>query len=461
MLECQKIDFSDSDYIIGEYYMKLKALVDNLCDIIKIPNMSLFQIIGAIKKNGIRSCDPILISNIIKFKLDKISNTFVCPKCGSKLHHNKVISRSLKTSFGTINIKSPYYSCSKCKSFFEPYAKILNIRSCAYQYDLQKNIAKIASSVPFSEAAEIINDTYGYKITPDAIHQMTNELGAHAQLEELAPVASNIHSVIDEISQGKKQRPVLVFTADGAMAPVRTEKGKPNCWKENKGIRVYLVDDDHIVHVMSWHQICNKEKFIEYLQEIKKLNLFPKDKVRVCCLADGASWIWDAFEAVLPKARQILDYYHCTEHLHKFASIKFGESLAGETWIEKTKKRLFANDIRHVLAGLKRMKVSGDAEKARDSLYRYLSKNKDRVLYGKARRGGYPIGSGAIESANKFIGHVRLKRSRSWWKINNANNILKLRCGRYNKKFDQFFENFEQAHRQPWEFTKPTLSIVK
>jgi hypothetical protein len=154
--------------------------------------------------------------------------------------------------------------------------KVLNIRPGAYQYDLQKNIAKIASSVPFAEAAEIIRDTYGYKITQDTIHQMTNELAAHGRLEELAPDPASIHSVVDEVSQGKRQRPVLVFTADGAMAPVRTEKGRPNCWKENKGIRVDLVDDDHIVHIMSWHQICDKEKFIEYLQNIKNLNLFPK-----------------------------------------------------------------------------------------------------------------------------------------------------------------------------------------
>jgi hypothetical protein len=461
MLECHKIENFDSDYIIGQYYMNLKNLVDNLCDIINIPEMSLFQIIETIKSKNIRSCDPVLISQIIKFKLEKIFKEFECPDCGSKMNHNKFISRSLKTTFGTINIKSPYCFCPKCKSYFEPYAKVLNIRPGAYQYDLQKNIAKIASSVPFAEAAEIIRDTYGYKITQDTIHQMTNELAAHGRLEELAPVPASIHSVVDEISQGKRQRPVLVFTADGAMAPVRTEKGQPNCWKENKGIRVYLVDDDHIVHIMSWHQICDKEKFIEYLQGIKNLNLFPKAKVRVCCLGDGAGWIWDAFDATFPNARQILDYYHCTEHLHEFASIKFGDSTAGKTWIEKTKKRLFSNDIKYVLTGLKQMKVSGDVEKARDLLYGYLNKNMDRVLYGKARRGGYPIGSGAIESANKFIGHVRLKRSGSWWKINNANNILKLRCGRYNKQFDQFFENYEQAHREPWDPSKPALCVVK
>ena len=461
MLECRKIEISESDYIIGTYSMSLKNLVDKLCSIIKIPEMSLFQIIEKIKEEQIHSCDPLLISKILEFKLQNFFKEVSCPKCAAKMHHNKFISRDLKTSFGTIGLKSPYYSCSNCKSFFEPFAKVLNLRQGSYQYDLQKNIAKIASSVPFAEAAEIFQDTYGYKITPDAIHQMTNELGTHAYIEEIAPDPSIIDSVIDELAQEKKRRPVLVFTADGAMAPIRTGKGKPQCWKENKGVRAYLVDDDRIVHIMSWHQICNKNEFIKYLQGIKELELFPEDKVRVCCLGDGAAWIWDAFTMTFPKARQILDYYHCAEHLNEFATIKFGDSSAGKTWLKKTKKRLFSNNIKHVIAGLKRMKVTGKIEEARDNLCGYLSNNKDRLLYGKARRGEYPIGSGAIESANKFIGHVRLKRSGAWWKINNANNVLKLRCARYNKQFNQFFENFEQAHREPWEFSKPTFTIVK
>ena len=35
----------------------------------------------------------------------------------------------------------------------------------------------------------------------------------------------------------------------------------------------------------------------------------------------------------------------------------------------------------------------------------YLEENADRVDYGSLRRGGYPIGSGGIESGNKAITH--------------------------------------------------------
>jgi hypothetical protein len=213
------------------------------------------------------------------------------------------------------------------------------------------------------------------------------------------------------------------------MAPIRTEKGLPQCWKENKGVRFYLVDGKQIVHLLSWHQICSKKDFIKSLQVIKDLDLFPEKKVRVCCLGDGADWIWEGMNSVFPYARQVLDYYHCSEHLHAFAKVKFSDTSKRDRWLEQTKARLFENKGRSVLAGLKRMKVEGGAKEERDKLYNYLSKNIDRIDYRKAKKGGFPIGSGAIESANKFIGHVRLKRSGAWWKINQANEILRTtRC---------------------------------
>ena len=103
----------------------------------------------------------------------------------------------------------------------------------------------------------------------------------------------------------------------------------------------------------------------------------------------------------------------------------------------------------YVIAGIKRMDPkSNEAEKKITAVIRYLSNHQARVNYGAARRGGYHIGSGAIESANKFIGHVRLKRSGAWWYKTNANNILKLRCAKYNGTYDKIIELYKQIDRE-------------
>jgi hypothetical protein len=59
--------------------------------------------------------------------------------------------------------------------------------------------------------------------------------------------------------------------------------------------------------------------------------------------------------------------------------------------------------------------TSAEALKAIDNCWVYLNDHRGRTHYGKFRRGGYPLGSGGMESSNKCICHVRLKRSGAWW----------------------------------------------
>lgn len=150
-------------------------------------------------------------------------------------------------------------------------------------------------------------------------------------------------------------------------------------------------------------------------------------------LAMEQSGYGDCVKEYFPECRQVLDYCHCSEHLFDFAKIHFNNRDKANEWIEQTKIRLFHNNANHVISGLKRMKCqTGEAQNSRDKLVNYLSNHKERIEYGRLRRGGYPLGSGAIESSNKFISNIRLKRSGACWKVDYANNILKLRCAKYN-----------------------------
>ena len=85
-----------------------------------------------------------------------------------------------------------------------------------------------------------------------------------------------------------------------------------------------------------------------------------------------------------------------------------------------------------------------DARKAIDNGWVYLNEHRGRTTYRKLRKGGYPLGSGGMESANKFICHVRLKRSGAWWYEQNSNQMLALRCAKYNGTFQHVFERYRQ-----------------
>jgi hypothetical protein len=101
------------------------------------------------------------------------------------------------------------------------------------------------------------------------------------------------------------------------------------------------------------------------------------------------------------------------------------------------------------------MKPSSDSAKEQiDKTIGYLCERTDKLDYGKLKRGGYHIGSGGIESSNKFISNVRLKRSGAWWYPTNANNILKLRCAKYNGTFDRLMAEAKRKNKKTFSQNK-------
>ncbi len=161
--------------------------------------------------------------------------------------------------------------------------------------------------------------------------------------------------------------------------------------------------------VASWHQIQNAEQLTQDLKVAA--GRVPLERVTVALVGDGAEWVWNAMEGSFPAAGQVLDFYHCAEHIWTVAHSHYGESLDAQVWAETTLTRLCLDRVSDVLGGLRRMKPTGlsDAEEI-SKLIGYLENHRHRVQYAAAKAQGLPRGSGGIESANKFLVHSRLKR---------------------------------------------------
>jgi len=377
-----------------------------------------------------------------------------CPDCNRRLKARKKLKREVQTLIGSITLHRPYFYCHKCRRGFFPLDEALGLSKHKIQPDIQKLEAWLASEMPYETAVETLERCAGIKLSNHHAHDIANEIAEELQVLDVCPDKEEIHLKIDSLSEGKFRRPVLMIGIDGSHAPTRPEpsprkgaRGKGE-WKEVKGFRMYLLDNDRIIHLISWHQIKNDKELAADMLQIKHAGLIPEEKVRICVVGDGASWIWNRVQEIFPQARMVLDYYHCYEYLHKTAQAQYGQnSQKAQEWLEATLTRLFVNSINQVIAGLKRMKPSSnDAGEQIKKTIGYLSKRKDKTGYGAAKRGGYHIGSGGIESSNKFISNVRLKRSGAWWYPTHANNILKLRCAKYNGTYDRIMENFRNKN---------------
>ena len=393
-----------------------------------------------------------------------------CPHCHRRIKAAaEKVKREVVTLIGPIELYRPYFYCKVCRYGFYPLDEALGLSERKIQPDVQEIEAWLTSEMPYDLASETVKRCTGLDLSNHHCHDVTNELAQDLGILDICPGKDEIHSKIGELSAGKFRRPVLMIGLDGAFAPTRPEpsprKGKRGKgeWQEVKGFRLYLLDGERIRHLISWHQIKDDKELAADLLKIKDAGLIPEDKVRICVIGDGASWIWNRIHEIYPKAKLVLDYYHCSGYLNDLAQAQYGkDSQKGQEWVEAALARLFSNQIDSVLAGIKRMKPSSDAAREQvEKTLRYLSNQKDKVDYGSRKRGGYHIGSGGIESSNKFISNVRLKRSGAWWYQTNANNILKLRCAKYNGTFDKVTAKIRSNNKRNHNQTEtPELRLV-
>ncbi len=135
------------------------------------------------------------------------------------------------------------------------------------------------------------------------------------------------------------------------------------------------------------------------------------------------------------------------------ASVQFSNDEEEKVeWVEAAITRLYCGEIDGVLQGLEDLDPKdSDADKEKKKTLGYLRKNKDRIDYPQERKAGYPTGSGGIESSNKYISNIRLKRSGAWWYVVKANEMLALRCAVYNGTYDHVFQEYKEktlAHQK-------------
>jgi len=395
-------------------------------------------------------------------KAEQQQLTAPCPRCGRARAARGVGRRTVETVVGKVELARPYFYCVAWGHGVAPLDTPWGVAPGRKQFDVQQAVTKLTAEVPYETAGELLAELTGLEGSVPTAHTLTNEVTAEVGVLEVAPTHEGIAAKGAAAAAGKRRRPIMVLAIDGAYVPTRPERAKGSRpgrqkarakrarwqgeWREAKGFRFYLVDNERIVHILSWHQMQDDEALFTALRQVKAAGLIPADQVRLCVVADGAQWIWARVTALFPTAREIWDSYHCAEHLHRLALTQYADHpQQALEWVEATMARLFLGEVDKVIGGLKRMRPSAvKAGPEVDTLITYLRNNCHRSAYRSQRQGGYPLSSGGIESAHQFICHVRLTRSGAWWYVADGNHMLALRCAKYHGTFERVFGRYQQ-----------------
>jgi hypothetical protein len=201
---------------------------------------------------------------------------------------------------------------------------------------------------------------------------------------------------------------VDTVSIDGGKVRLRTPLGQESLWNDYKAvtlrglsIQAYFRQNEDLV---TW---------------VNAQPLAPS----VSCLGDGHEGIWNLFAHIGDphQRREILDWFHLMENLHKVAPpVNCGY----------VKACLFHGKLNEAIWALLRV-----ASKSALKFIAYLQNHRSRLPHYQAlQQAGFTIGSGEVESAVKQINR-RLKISGAQWSTPNVSQVLKHRCAYLNGYF--------------------------
>jgi len=232
-----------------------------------------------------------------------------------------------------------------------------------------------------------------------------------------------------------RERDRLYLEVDGHLCPTREPKAGPEDqgYREAKAVIAFSEQDvaevskerHEILHKILQAQIMDSARFQALFAEVYR-HAGGDRAAEVIVLADGARWIWNMVEDLLPHAVQILDFSHAKQYLWDAGKLIYGESSAFVApWVKEQETLLLEDKVARVLAHLEHFL---DLAPPLTPILHYFQHNQARMRYGTYRQRGYFIGSGAIESAGKQLAAGRIKGPGMRWNVTELNALLTLRC---------------------------------
>jgi len=332
-----------------------------------------------------------------------------------------------------------------------------------YPLDELLDLCRLKSSKRF---AKVINQLTIFMPEEHVKKQMKSILDIDISVTSISNLVTRFGNSLHHVMERKAKRPytikekeknvdVLYIELDGAMTPLWGEHTRE--YKENKlGIVfnnkdiVYKIEKDG----RKTSEIIRK-KFISTIAdgvEPAKKMLFAVavekgyySAKQVIFLGDGASWLTKCREEYFSKAIQILDWFHAVEHLWETAEKIFGDNKEkSKKWAEPLQSLLWEGKVQEVIKQLTQM--ADKMKKHQTELYGlhgYYVSHAEYMRYDEYRKNGWYIGSGAIESANKYIVAQRLKQSGMIWSKIGADAMIWARCKYFEGDWNEYWNKIK------------------
>lgn len=350
-----------------------------------------------------------------------------CPRCGRRCRARvRAKERTLQTLSGRVTYRRNYHYCDDCSLGFYPRDEQYDIpKTGEVSSELERRILDFAMNDPFEQGAARYGLHYGSPVSANLLRQVfkrsSNRLSA-CDDEWIQKATMPPDTTADDT-------PVVV-ESDGSM--VSTTHG----WKEIKLGMVYRLKSPLACEKPHPPRFVASMEGTQVFEDALEQALTSHSEARpgtVLWLGDGAAGFWNIAKRVCPDAHQILDYYHAIEHAADCAKSLFDDDEGMQAlWTRSMQRMLLSPEgIEVVLDDLEGCLFLADnarQRKALNDLRRYYRNHRHRMDYSTYQQRRWPIGSGSIESAHRYVLQKRMKLAGQHWAPKNANAMAKMRA---------------------------------
>jgi hypothetical protein len=332
--------------------------------------------------------------------------------------------RTVLTLMGAVRVRRRYLRCRCCGAGGFAADEWLGWKG-AFSHLVEEAVAHEVAALPYRQALAGLQKLCGIEISLNGARAIAARWGA-AQLTP-APYQQRVH--------GR-----LVVEIDGTTAHL--EDG----WREVKVatcMELRQGQPHQVSYVADW---LPAEQFAHTIWQEALARGAPTASA-TAVIGDGAAWIWETSALLFPRATEILDWYHASQHLWQAGRAVSGDGTAETTaLVKRWESQLWDGYSEAVEEEMRELAPTvRDADEALRKTANYLATHQARLRYPLFRAAGWPIGSGVAEGGCKHVIDLRFKRKSTRWKKPGARAVLHLRLDRLNQRWDDRSDYIRKA----------------
>jgi len=409
---------------------------------------------------------------------------------GEKLYNSGLTTRKYFSVFGQLPISRTKYYSKQTKTYYHLDAE-LGLPNCCYSYILTDWLSYGAVELDFAQSAQQLERILGHNLkgmqSSRQTYHLSEQVETYYQNKDWNSLKDGSHLSVGFDGKGI---PIIRSETDRSAESisVRLSKGQKKGVKKEATISVsssftplHRFKEEIISNLFltptetahppaekkhQWHEeqhirafLSDKTKAINYgIDNLLKRD--PTGTKPIVVLIDGDRALEKSVKQVCKERNiehrvdgYILDFIHLLEYVWKVANAHLGENNeARVAWVQQQATLLLESQHKKVVETSKTIKNQKKLSEGQvnniDRAISYLENRPHMLDYKTYLSKGFPITTGAVESACGHFIKSRMDRSAMHWGKKGAQKMLNIRAIKKNNHWDDYMQYFIKNEQQ-------------